>query len=310
MPPIFGRLAVIAALAGGAVAVSAKAQEIPRLNWVVERYADTPPGQVQLTFSYRTEHHSSSDSHPAQLADFAGLGAAQLASPSLTTVRFALRRDAGDFDCDGSARAEHASGTCDFHANPAFVTYLKGRGIGPAEPEDLFQLAYLDVGRAYVEELGRQHYPTPSVDDLRRAGQHGVSFAFLHDMGAAGYRADTLGDLIRMRDHGVSLRYVAELRAAGYAHPSMEELVRGRDHGVTAQYLTGLADQGYRGLPMETVVRMRDHGVSASFVGRANAELAQGGKKLEPDELISLRDRGGLYVRAGDRRERERDRDR
>src|SRR5690242_12133393 len=152
MPAIFGRLALIAAVAAGAVALSARAEEIPRLNWMVERDGGAPPGQVQLTFSYRTEHHSSSDSHSAQLADFAGLSAAQLASPTLTTVRFALRRDAGDFDCDGSARAEHASGTCDFRPNPAFASFLQGRGVGPAEPEDLFQLAYLDIGRAYVDE--------------------------------------------------------------------------------------------------------------------------------------------------------------
>jgi hypothetical protein len=303
MPAVFARLA-LAAAACAAVASAARAQEIPpRLDWQVERLAGDAAGQVQLTFAYRTEHHQSSDSHPAQLSDFAGLSAAQLASPTLTMVRFALRRDAGEFDCDGSARADRGSGTCDFHANPAFATFLKGRGIGPAEPADLFQLAYSDVGRAYVEELTRQGYATPSVDDLRRAGQHGVSLAYLRDMGAAGYRADSLANLVRLRDHGVSLRYVAELRAAGYAHPAIEDLLRARDHGVSAQYLTSLADQGYRGLPLETVVRMRDHGVTASFVGRANAELAQGGKKLEPEELISLRDRGGLYVRARERRD-------
>jgi hypothetical protein len=304
MPAIFRRLALVAAAAAGAVAVCARAQEIPpRLDWQVERLPGDAAGQVQLTFSYRTEHHASSDSHSAQLGDLAGLTEAQLGAPTLTLVRFALRRDAGDFDCDGSARAERASGSCDFHANPAFSTFLQSRGIGSAEPSDLFQLAYANIGRAYVDELARQGYATPAIDDLRRAGQHGVSLTYLRDMGAAGYRADSLANLVRLRDHGVSLRYVQELRAAGYAHPSIEEVLRARDHGVSAQFLTGLADQGYRGLPLDTVVRMRDHGVTASFVGRANAELAQGGRKLEPDELISLRDRGGLYVRARERRD-------
>ena len=308
MPIPFGRLALVAAVAAGAVALSARAEEIPRLNWMVERLSADAPGQVQLTFSYRTEHHSSSESRSAPLADLSGLTAAQLSSPTLTTVRFAIRRDAGDFDCDGAARAEHASGTCDFRANPGFATFLKGRGIDPAGTEDLFQLAYADIGRAYVEEVARQGYPTPAIDDLRPAGQHGVNLAYLRDMGAAGYHAESLPALTRVRDHGVGIRYVQELRAAGYAHPSMEELLRARDHGVSAHYLADLAEQGYRGLPMETVVRMRDHGVSASFASRANAELAQGGKKLDPDELISLRDRGGPYVRAGGRRERDRDR--
>ena len=303
MPARFARLAVIAAATcAGAIALAASAQEAPpRIDWQVERIDRDTPGQVQLTFAYRTETHSSSDSHSAQLADLAGLTDAQLASPTRAMVRFAIRRDAGEFDCDGSARADYASGTCDFHANTAFAGFLTSHRVGPAGPDDLFQLAYNDIGRAYVEELARQGYPAPSVDDLRRAGQHGVRLAYLHDLGGAGYHAESLAALTRLRDHGVSLRYVTELRAAGYAHPSMEELLRARDHGVSASFLAGLADQGYRGLPLDTVVRLRDHGVTASFVARANAQLAQDGHKLQADELISLRDRGGLYVRAGDR---------
>jgi hypothetical protein len=288
----FGRLALIAIAASGAVALSARAQEAPRLDWRLER----EDGQVQLTLAYRTEHSSSSTSHTADFAQFAGLNEAQLASPMLSTVRFTIRRDAGQFDCDGSARADRASGTCDFHANLAFAGVLKAKGYGAAEPFDLFQLAYADIGRAYLDELARQGYAATSVDDLRRAGQHGVSLAYLREMDRAGYRADSLPGLMRLRDHGISVRYVQDLKAAGYAHPSLEELLRARDHGVSASFITALADQGYRGLPLETLVRLRDHGVSASFAARANAQAAPAGQRLLPDELIRLRDHGGLYA--------------
>ena len=298
------RLALIlTAAVAAAAALGAWAQDIPRIDWRVEREAGQPPGQVQLTFAYRTEHHSSSDSHTAQLSAFAGLTETQLASPTLTTVRFAIRRDAGDFDCDGSARADRASGTCDFRASPAFAALLQSRGIGSAEPADLFQLAYVDIGRDYLDELDRQHYPTPSIDDLRRAGQHGVRLTYLRDMAAAGYHADSLGDLVRLRDHGVSLRYVQEMKDAGYAHLAIEDLVRARDHGVTGHFAGEFAQSGYRALPIDTLVRLRDHGVTASFADRANAQMAEAGQRLSAEELIRLRDTGGLY-RASARRDR------
>jgi hypothetical protein len=300
MPAIFRRLALAcAAAATAAFAVAAHAQQAPRLDWQVERWNDA----TQLTLSYRTETGSSMMSHPTELKDLAGLTEAQLAAPVLTTVRFALHRDAGDFDCDGSARAGRASGTCDFHANPAFGGLLKTRGIGTAEPYELFQLAYADIGRDYIDELARQHYPTPSIDDLRRAGQHGVRLTFLRELGSGGYHAESLAALVRIRDHGISQRYIRELQDAGYQHIALEDLVRARDHGVTGHFASEFAQRGYRGLPMETLVRLRDHGVTASFADRANAEAAGAGGRLSPEELIRLRDTGGLY-RAAVRRER------
>jgi len=297
MPAIFGRLAL--ACAAAAVAVAAHAQPAPRLDWQVDRWNET----TQLTLSYRTETGSSVTSRPTELKDLAGLTEAQLAAPALIPVRFALHRDAGDFDCDGSARAGRASGSCDFHASPAFAGLLRARGVGSAEPYDLFQLAYADIGRDYLDELARQHYPTPSIDDLRRAGQHGVRLAFLRELGDAGYNADSLAALVRIRDHGISQHYIRELQGAGYPHLALEDLVRARDHGVTGHFAAELAQRGYHGLPMETLVRLRDHGVTAGFADRANAEAAGAGGRFSPEELIRLRDTGGLY-RAAARRER------
>lgn len=300
MPAPFARLTlVLAAAAAAAVGFAARSQEAPRLDWQIERWKGEPG--VQFSLSYRTEHDSSSNSHPAELAQFAGLTEAQLASPTLTTVRFALRRDAGDFDCDGSARADHASGSCDFKANAGFATVLKSYGYGPADAADLFQLAYADIGKPYLAELARQGYGAGVVDDLRRAGQHGVTLTYLREMGQAGYHADSLQGLVRIRDHGISIRYIQDLRAAGYTHPSLDELLRARDHGVSAQFATSLAGQGYRGLPLDTLVRLRDHGVTAGFAVRANAQ-APDGVKLTADELIRVRDRGPLYARASDDR--------
>jgi hypothetical protein len=295
MPAFFRRLGLAAVAVAGAFALAAQAQEPPRLDWRLDRW----DGDLQLTLSYRTDHGSSVDSHPVKFGEFAGLTEAQLAAPSLTTVTFQIRRDAGDFDCDGSARADRASGTCDFRANPAFAGVLKAHGIGPANGADLFQLAYADIGRAYLDELARQGYATPTVDDLRRAGQHGVTLAYVRDMGQAGYRAGALSELIRIRDHGVNQRYVQALKDAGYAHPSLEELLRARDHGVSAQYIASLAAAGYRGLPLETLVRLRDHGVTGPFAERANAAQAgASSQRLAPEDLVRLHDRGGVYARA------------
>jgi len=280
------RLAFCAAAAALALPAAAMAQVPPLVEWRVE--APITNGQVQLELSYRLPGHYSNYSHGAALSDLAGFAPADLTAAETRIVHFRLHRDAGDFACEGQARMGQASGACTFAQNPAFAPALKSRGVAAPDDTQAFNLAIADIGLSYVDELGHQAYAKPTPDDLVRAGQHGANLTYLKTMGGLGYRMGQVGDLIRARDHGVTATYVQGLAAAGYARVPIEDLLRARDHGVNVAYLQGLAEAGYKGLPLDEVVRMRDHGVTSAFIRRVSTE-----GRLEPDQLIRLRDRGG-----------------
>jgi hypothetical protein len=252
------------------------------------------------------------------LSTLAGLSEGQLAGAG-QPVAFAMRRDAGEFRCKGVAGQGKGVGTCEYAANAAFPAALARRGVGGGlAPYQQFQLTMGDIGFAYLDELKRENYATPSTDDLVKAGTHGAGLKQLLAMNAAGYRFGDVPTFVHARDHGVSAKYIEALRAAGYTGLSAADLVRLRDHGVSATYITELKQDGYAGLKAEDLVRLRDHGVSSGFIGELHAmgydrltpeELMrlrdhgisagfirvsnQGGTRLTPDELISLRDRGG-----------------
>ena len=149
------------------------------------------------------------------LAALEGLTSAQLATGG--PVRFVLRRDAGSFAFDGTARDGVAAGVCSFTASPTFGAELAKRGVSGLTSEDQLQLALHDVGLAFVDELRTQKYATPSVADLVKAGQHGVNVEYLRGMGALGYSTGTLEPLITLRDHGVTPDYAKGLASFGYS---------------------------------------------------------------------------------------------
>ena len=311
-------------------------EEIPAsLDWSIgaHEWGDqtTPPtpGTVQFQLGFHTEHHVQSWGHEVPLSDFTGLAAAQLNAEG-GPVSFTLRRDAGDFRCKGVAGQGRGLGTCVYAANPAFPAALTKRGVtGSATPYQQFELSMSDIGFAYLDELKREAYATPTTDDLVRAGTHGAGLKQLLAMNAAGYRFGDVATFVHARDHGVSAKYIEALKAAGYTQLTAADLVKLRDHGVGATYIGELKQAGYTGLTAEDLIHMRDHGVSSSFVAElhamgydrvAPADLARlrdhgisagfirtanaSGAKLTPEDLIRLRDSGGRRVERPERPER------
>ena len=271
-------------------------EEIPAsLDWSIGRrdWSDgtaPTPGSVEFQLGYHTEHHNSNWSRDVPLGDLAGLTQAQLNAEG-QPVAFTMHRDASDFRCKGVAGQGKGVGTCVYAANPTFAAALTRRGVsGPAPTAyQQFQLAMSDIGFAYLDELKREAYATPSTDDLVRAGTHGAGLKQLLAMNAAGYRFGDVATFVHARDHGVSATYIAALKAAGYARLTAADLVRLRDHGVSAAYIGELRTAGYTNLSAEDLVHMRDHGVSASFV----AELRTlGYDRVPPADLARLRDHG------------------
>ena len=232
-------------------------------TWEVRRGKND---SMQLSMRHGRSQHGRS----IPLASLEGLTAAQLSSGG--PVRFQVRRDAGTFAFDGTARDGVAGGVCSFTPSPTFGAELARRGVSGLTAGDQQEMARHDVGLALVDELRTQKYATPTVADLVKAGQHGVHVEYVRGMGALGYVTGTLEPLITLRDHGVTPDYAKALASFGYKSLPSDQLQRARDHGVTADYLQGMRDGGFGSLPLDEMITTRDHGVTPDRIKQANAK--------------------------------------
>jgi beta-lactamase regulating signal transducer with metallopeptidase domain len=242
------------------------------------------PGTVNVSMRYGRSQHGRTMS-VAQLETLTGVRIADANGP----IHFPIRREAGTFVVDGVCRGGMCGGTYAFEPNPGFPAELARRGIGTPTAQEQFELAIMDVGAAWLDELSKGGYQKPDVHGMVRAAQHGVSLDYVRDMAGLGYRLGTVDELIRLRDHGVDPGYVRGMASYGLSRMTSDELVRTRDHGVDPQYVGGMAALGYKGLSLDALTRTRDHGVDPEYV-RGLAAL--GYKDLDVDTLVRTRDHG------------------
>ena len=114
-----------------------------------------------------------------------GISSAQLASAS-GPVKFSIRRDAGTFAFEGTARDGVAGGVFYFSPNTGFGAELEKRGYGRPTDAEQYSLARGDIGFAFLDELTKQGYSRPSISQLVRAGDHGAHFDYLQRDGCRG----------------------------------------------------------------------------------------------------------------------------
>ncbi len=281
-------IAALALIPGSACAQPgiAAAQASGTLNWEIEGSGE--PGRVQLEISRRSGNSHWTVGRTVDAASLQGLSPAELAGDG-GPVRFRIARDAGTLDCAGMVRRGRGTGDCSFAADPRFAAALAERGIGRPTVDEQFSMAMHDIGLAYVDEVRRQHYDTPTAAELAQAGGHGVTMDYLRGMAGHGYRVGRLSSLIRMRDHGVTPDYVAALARHDVRDIPPDEIVRLRDHGVQAEFVGELRQLGYRRLSTAEMIQLRDHGVSADYV----RTLARNGiSDIPPNELTRMRDHG------------------
>ena len=258
------RMALLGAAAASALAGPAAADTLAEtVHWQIDADRGYSPDVVQFTLSSDQAGRHNMVSSPTSLNVLSGLSAGQLQGAP-KPVAFRVQRDAGEFDCRGTAGAQHAAGDCVFRGSQSFAQVLASRGAGPPTSDELYRMSMHNVGADYLQALKDLHYPTPSAADLARAGEHGVSLRYIHEMAAAGFPAASIDALILCRDHGVDAAYVEAMRKAGYGQLPAEQLVLLRDHGVSGAYMDGLRKAGYGGLPTEQAILLRDHGVSTA----------------------------------------------
>jgi hypothetical protein len=104
----------------------------------------------------------------------------------------------------------------------------------------LYSLARNDMGIPFLDEIASQKYARPSLDELLRAGDHGVDYDYVARWAGPGIISARSESLIRTRDHGVDMDFIAGLKTHGLTGLSVEELVRARDHGVDPDYIGGM----------------------------------------------------------------------
>src|SRR5690348_11516068 len=190
------RMALMGAAAATTLLMAAPTSASPEtIHWQIDADRGYSPDVVQLTLTSEQAGHRSVVSSPSSLNVLMGLSAAQLQGAE-KPVAFKVQRDAGEFDCRGVAGEQHAHGDCAFRGSQSFAQVLASRGMGQAGPEDLYKMTVHNVGADYVDELHRLHFATPTVDELARAGEHGVSLSYVRDMAAAGFPSGKVDALI------------------------------------------------------------------------------------------------------------------
>ena len=241
------------------------------------------PGEVHLEM----REDRSQSGRTMKLAALEGLSESQLSGGG--PVKFVLRRDAGTFTFEGTARDGHAGGTFSFAASQSFPGELEKRGLGRPTAEQQYEMARHDVGLALVDELQRRGYTRPTVAELVKAGHHGVGADYVREMAELGYALGSLEPLITLRDHGVTPAFVRGLASHGFTKIPVDEVRRVRDHGVTPEYIGQLKALGFGNLALAEFVKVRDHGVTPEYI---SAMRTLGYAEESMDALVNARDHG------------------
>jgi hypothetical protein len=263
------------------------------MQWSIQA---TNGGNVGFETRYRAAtadgNSSSEDSHDYPAADlentFRGLTHAQLFGPE-TNVRFTVTRQEGTLVCTGRARGGSADGDFTFTLDPGFTNQLASRGVGTVSQEKQMEWLFADVDvLGMLDYFKSQGFPTPNIELLSMAIDHGVTMRYVRDLAAAGMRALTVEQLVRAVDHGVTPRAITAFQRYGFSNLGLDQAIALSDHGVTPNYLAGLAKLGYRVTPDQAIV-LADHGVTIRYIEKLHDA---GYANLSVADLVRLADHG------------------
>jgi hypothetical protein len=185
--------------------------------------------RLQAERSDPDSHQSYDISRTVDLTALPELSRADLSGPPVRK-HFTLREEAGLAICDGTVGSGGGSGTFVFAQNPAFRRALAQRGIAAPSDKQAFDLT-----------------------------MSGFRIATLDALLANGLKRPSLDDVTRLRDSGVSTDYLAGLNRLGY-HFSADEVVRLHERGVSPEYLERLRARGTTGLSADAIIKMYESG--------------------------------------------------
>lgn len=296
---------VIASLLGTAAGY---AQQLSG-SWSAQ--ATDKAGKVQLTFVRDHSTHSSEWS----MAELKGF---DFASSGRRDVQFAIDRDAGRVEAEGSASASTAAGGFRFVPASSYAGEMRKLGLGEFSPDAQISFALLDVSLSFARDMAALKLSNLSADKLLAMRIHGVDAAYVKDLRAAGARADDADQLIAFRIHKVTPALVAAMRGGGGvpddshlvalaihgATPDWaadlgrlgylkiagaDQLIAFRIHGVTPDYIEGVEKQGYDHPAPDQLIAMKIHGVTPDYIASVKAK---GVKDVSLDQLMAMKIHG------------------
>jgi hypothetical protein len=210
-------------------------------------------------------------------------------------VKFALVREAGRVDMEGSFQNGRGSGTFTFTPDRGFVSAMKGRGFDfdkkeswneHGESEDrVFAAAMLNVTTALADDLLSADFGKLEVDDLFKAAIFKVDSKFMREMKASGFPGLRMEELVKARIFKIDVDFVREAARLGFTDEPFESLVKMRIFKVTPEFIAEVRGEGLNDLHVEDLVKMRIFNIDADFIRRARAE----GVPLEVEALVHER---------------------
>lgn len=280
-------------------------------TWEGERKSD---GRLHLSMSFG-KHSRTGQTY--RIADFEGLGAAQIAAATSTPVTFRLRREAGTITFNGTFDDGEGSGRFTFEPDRSFESRIRSLGVDSDDAlseRELFHLALFDVSSQYIADLRAAGVGDLDLDELIGARIHRVSAdlireyralnigeidldeamalsihrvtpEYVREMAQLGFRADA-DELVAMKIHRVSPEFIQEMRALGYTRLDGDDFVAMAIHRVDSDFVRELSALGYRNVSSDDLVAMRIHGVTPEYIREQNAAA---GEKLSIDELLENR---------------------
>ena len=248
---------------------------------------------LYLSLERNTEH---GHNQMGQTFDFSQLqGITREQANAGGPVRFALVREAGRVDLEGSFQNGKGSGTFTFTPSGAFAPAMKARGFDfektnswdeRGEPQDrLFAAAMLNVTTALADDLLSADFGKLDVDDLFKAAIFRVDSKFMREMKASGFPNLGMEELVKARIFKIDADFVREAARLGFTNEPFESLVKMRIFKVTPAFVAEVRGEGLNNLGVEELVKLRIFNIDADFIRRARAE----GVPLEVEALVQER---------------------
>jgi beta-lactamase regulating signal transducer with metallopeptidase domain len=108
--------------------------------------------------------------------------------------------------------------------------------------DDLAELKGVGVTPDFIQELARQGYRDPNVEDIVGAYAVGVRADYIRGMAAVGYPRIPLDQLTQLKAVGIVPSDVERFRSAGITHLDVDELIQAKTLGLSPEEIRASRD--------------------------------------------------------------------
>ena len=244
-------------------------------------------GKIQASFRQdrgdRNRNNWSTGFMPSELI---GLEVSSFRASGTRPLHFAIAREAGRLDCNGTGGGSYASGSCRFTANAGFAQLLASRGIGRPTRDQMFALMAVNARRDTIDAVAQARYPTPTIDNLTALAALNVDGRYIREMAAAGYRPRSINNLIEFKALDITPQWIGGFTRIGYAALPSDGLVQLKALDITPEFVAGYQRLGYRNLPVNTLVQLKALNITPEFVRSA---FAAGAPMPPVNDLVEMK---------------------